>query len=162
MVRSPQSVFYTDRTRNGVKWSMFTCSSSCRCRKDQLAVLFLYKLDKLLLCTDPVPSGWRRDRLSWFCDTYCTVKLRYPVALPLWSSCFESYEPKDPSRPWTLVKGRCEIRDHVCTKVCTYMKVPSTICKDGGTRAFWAGTRSELILCRPIPCNPFLLFHSKT
>ena len=38
--------------------------------------------------------------------------------------------------PWTLVKGRCERRDHVCTKLCTYMKVPSTICKDGGTRAF--------------------------
>ena len=50
--------------------------------------------------------GWRktgnprRDRLGWFCDTYCGDILRYSFALRvisdiLWSSCFESYGPKD-------------------------------------------------------------------
>ena len=57
----------------------------------------------------PVSEGWlgwrktenpRRNRLGWFCDTYCTVILRYSLALRvisdiLWSSCFESNGPKD-------------------------------------------------------------------
>ena len=40
----------------------------------------------------------RRDRLGRFCDIYCAVILRYSFALRsdiLWSSCFESYGPKD-------------------------------------------------------------------
>ena len=48
--------------------------------------------------------GWRKDRKSRrdrsgrFCDIYCAVILRYSFALRsdiLWSSCFESYGPKD-------------------------------------------------------------------
>jgi len=51
--------------------------------------------------------GWRRTKkprrnlLGWFCDSYCTVILWYSFALRavisdiLWSSCFESYGPKD-------------------------------------------------------------------
>ena len=48
--------------------------------------------------------GWRKDRKSRrsrsgrFCYIYCTVTLRYSFALHsdiLWSSCFESYGPKD-------------------------------------------------------------------
>ena len=50
--------------------------------------------------------GWRkdrkfrRDRSGRFCDIYCAVILRYSFALRvisdiLWSSCFESYGPKD-------------------------------------------------------------------
>ena len=40
----------------------------------------------------------RRDRSGRFCDIYCAVILRYSFALRsdiLWSSCFESYGPKD-------------------------------------------------------------------
>ena len=42
----------------------------------------------------------RRDRLGRFCDIYCEVILRFSFALRvnsdiLWSSCFESYGPKD-------------------------------------------------------------------
>ena len=39
-----------------------------------------------------------RGRLDRFCDIYCAVILRYSFALRsdiLWSSCFESYGPKD-------------------------------------------------------------------
>ena len=50
--------------------------------------------------------GWRKDRKSLrdrsgrFCDIYCAVILRYSFAPRvisdiLWSSCFESYGPKD-------------------------------------------------------------------
>ena len=37
----------------------------------------------------------RRDPLDRFCDIYCTVILRYSFPLRVWSSCFESYGPKD-------------------------------------------------------------------
>ena len=50
--------------------------------------------------------GWRKtenprgNRLCWCCETYCTVILRYffasrVISDVLWSSCFESYGPKD-------------------------------------------------------------------
>ena len=46
--------------------------------------------------------GWCKNRKSWrdrlgrFCDIYYTVVLRYSFALGvMWSSCFESYGPKD-------------------------------------------------------------------
>ena len=61
-------------------------------------LLFALASAKWLGCRKDRKS--RRDRLGRFCDIYCAVVLRYSFALRvisdiLWSSCYESYGPKE-------------------------------------------------------------------